>query len=218
MKLFRRLGNVMTSRKALLPYLTKQACCIKQATTLLVEMSHSEGYENWKEYRARIKSCEKQGDSVLSAFQEELYNTIMTSMMKSDLASTASRIDDFLDNVDSCSDVILLYSPNHISSRIKEMAALIDSAADALLELLSCVDNVQDKAYEMITQCDRIAEIEHETDAVYAEYIEYLFREEKDAIEIMRFKNIAEMFEGTLDSAKAVGDDFRRFLLRYTEK
>jgi len=215
MSVFRSIGKMVKSRKALLPFLTKQACCIKQATTQLVEMTSRDDETHWKEFRHKIKSCETQGDSVLSSFQESLYDTIMTSSMKADLSSAAMRLDDFLDNIDSCSDSILLYTPNHISSRIKEMAALIDAAADALLDLLACVDDLQGKSYEIATQCDRIAEIEHETDSVYSEYIEYLFREETDAIEIMRFKNIAEMFEGTMDSAKAIADEFRRLLLRY---
>ena len=218
MKLFNGIGKMVLSHKALLPYLTKQACSIKQATTVLVKMTAEDDEEHWKTCRHEIKACETQGDAVLSGFQEELYETVITSMMKSDLSSIAMSIDDFLDNVDSCADSILLYTPRHISSRIKEMASLIDNAADSLLELLSYVNDMKGKNYEMVVQCDRIAELEHETDSLYSEYIGYLFHEEKDPIELMRFKNIAEMFEGTMDSAKAVADAFRRFLLRYNQK
>ena len=49
------------------------------------------------------------------------------------------------------------------------------------------------------------------------EYIEYIFRNEENAVELIKYKNIAEALEGATDSAKRVSDSVRKIILRYTE-
>ena len=63
--------------------------------------------------------------------------------------------------------------------------------------------------------CDRITELEHAADDAYEEYIGEIFRNEKNAIELMKYKNLAEELELTTDSAKKVSDHIRKLLLRY---
>ena len=40
---------------------------------------------------------------------------------------------------------------------------------------------------------------------------------EENAIELIKYKNIAEALEGATDSAKRVSDSVRKIILRYTE-
>ena len=72
--------------------------------------------------------------------------------------------------------------------------------------------------YAQITmQCERITELEHAADDSFAEYIGYIFTNEKNAIELMKYKNIAEAFEAATDAAKDVSDNVRKIVLRYVE-
>ena len=66
-------------------------------------------------------------------------------------------------------------------------------------------------------QCERITELEHAEDDSFAEYIGYIFTNEKNAIEVMKYKNIAEAFETATDAAKTVSDSVRKIILRYVE-
>ena len=66
-------------------------------------------------------------------------------------------------------------------------------------------------------QCDRITELEHAADESYEEYIGFIFTNEKNPIELMKYKNIAEVFEATTDAAKRVSDNIRKIILRYAD-
>ncbi len=65
--------------------------------------------------------------------------------------------------------------------------------------------------------CDRITELEHAADDAYEEYIGYIFTQEKNAIELMKYKNIAETLEAATDAGKTVSDNIRKIILRYVD-
>ena len=74
------------------------------------------------------------------------------------------------------------------------------------------------KNYNIIaTFCDRITELEHAADDVYEEYIAFVFKNEENAIEVIKYKNIAEILESCTDAAKAVSDSVRKIILRYLD-
>ena len=66
-------------------------------------------------------------------------------------------------------------------------------------------------------QCERISELEHAADDSYEDFIGDIFQNEKNPIELMKYKNIAENLETTSDSAKKVSDHVRTILLSYAE-
>ena len=66
-------------------------------------------------------------------------------------------------------------------------------------------------------QCERISELEHAADDSYEEFIGDIFQNEKNPIELMKYKNIAENLETTSDAAKKVSDHVRTILLSYAD-
>ena len=74
------------------------------------------------------------------------------------------------------------------------------------------------KNYAQISvQCERVTELEHAADDVFVEYIGYIFANETDPIELMKYKNIAEAFEAATDAAKRVTDSVRKIIMRYAD-
>ena len=93
----------------------------------------------------------------------------------------------------------------------------VRAEADALKKMLPYLGDVKRNFAQINLQCERITEIEHAADDVFAEYIGFIFTNDKDAIEIMKYKNIAEAFESATDAAKVVSDCVRKMILRYVE-
>jgi uncharacterized protein Yka (UPF0111/DUF47 family) len=84
-------------------------------------------------------------------------------------------------------------------------------------KMFALFDDIKRNYTQIVLQCDRITELEHAADDSYEEYIEYIFRNEENAVELIKYKNIAEALEGATDSAKRVSDSVRKIILRYTE-
>ena len=95
------------------------------------------------------------------------------------------------------------------------MAQFIRLEAEALNEIILLCDDMSANFSSISMQCDRITELEHAADDAYEEYIGEIFRNEKDAVELMKYKNMAEVFEAATDAAKKVSDHIRKIQLRY---
>lgn len=217
MNFIKRFRGIFASKTHILPIYTQQVAYIKQASSALVRMTNTGDPGEWEKLEKEVKLCETQGDAMLTEFYEQLYEGLFTSLDRLDLQTIAMYIDEFLDNINDSAKSVLLYMPERIDPQLVELAQYIESEADALKEVVVCLDNVKANFSNLTLQCDRITELEHAADDAYEEYIGYVFHSEKNPIELMKYKNIAEMFEGTTDTAKKVSDYVRKMLLRYAE-
>ena len=77
--------------------------------------------------------------------------------------------------------------------------------------------NMKKNYSQILMQCERITELEHAADDSYAEFIGYIFSNESNAIDVMKYKNIAEALESTTDAAKRMSDGVRKMLMRYID-
>ena len=161
--------------------------------------------------------CEVQGDAMLTEFYSELYENLGSFADRDNLQTIAMYIDEFLDNINGSAKSVLLYLPGKIAPQLLELAQYIQAEADALKEVVAMLANIKANFSALTMQCDRISELEHAADDSYEEYIGYIFQNEKNPIELMKYKNIAETLETTSDSAKKVSDHVRKILLGCTE-
>ena len=171
----------------------------------------------WRLLEKEVKACEVQGDALLTEFHEQLYESIMTNILRSDMQTIAMGIDEFLDQINDSAKSILLYMPERIDLQIRDMAQYINAEADALKKMMGLLVDMKKNYAQIALQCERITELEHAADDSFAEYIGYIFTNEKNAIEVMKYKNIAETFEAATDAAKSVSDSVRKIILRYVE-
>jgi uncharacterized protein Yka (UPF0111/DUF47 family) len=107
--------------------------------------------------------------------------------------------------------------PKRIDSQISDIAQYIKAQSDALKKMMALFGDVKKNYAQIAVQCERITELEHAADDAFAEYIGYIFTHESDAIELMKYKNIAEAFEATTDAAKTVSDSVRKIIMRYVD-
>ena len=211
-KIFRRL---LGRKQQYIPVFIQQVTYIQQASQALCRMTETMDPTQWRLYEKEIKACEVQGDAMLTEFHEMLYESLMASLRRSDLQTIAMSIDDFLDHINDSAKAILLYKPERIDMQIKDLAQFINTEAEALRKMMELLSDPRRNYARIVMQCDRITELEHAGDDTFAEYIGYIFTNEDNAIEVMKYKNIAEAFESATDAAKAVSDIVRKIVLRY---
>lgn len=215
MNLFRRKRKSFLSKSHLLPIFAKQAVFVVDASAALYEMMKSSDSLEWKRLEKEVKQYEIQGDAILAEFYEEMYQRFIPMADRDDIQTIAMDIDIFLDQINGSAKSLLLYLPERIDQQLVDLAQYIRSEAEALLEIISLMSGVKDNFSAIAMQCDRITELEHAADDAYEDYIGEIFRNEKNAIELMKYKNIAEALEDATDAAKKVSDHIRKILLRY---
>ncbi len=196
----------------------KQAEYIKAASSILVRMMQTTDKDEWFACENKIKSYEVQADDLLTEIYEDLYGSILVPVSRTDMQTIAMSVDDFIDKINAAAKSVLLYFPKRIDSQLEDMATYIMSSADALGDMIQYLTDFKKNFRQIITQCDRITELEHAADETYEEYVGYIFQNETDPIELMKYKNIAEVLEETSDTAKRISDNVRMILLKYIDK
>ncbi len=217
MKLVKILRRITGAGQQHNPVFAQQATYLQQASEALCRMTETTDAASWKILEKEIKACEVQGDALLTEFQEQLYESIMTSGMRGDMQTVAMSIDEFLDHINDSAKSILLYMPERIDTQICDLAQYINTGANALKTMMTLIDEPKKNYSQIILQCERITELEHAADDTFAEYIGYIFTNERNAIDVMKYKNIAEAFEAATDAAKDISDIVRKIVLRYLE-
>ena len=212
---FKRL---FAKKTQFLPLFNRQAEYIKAAAAVLVRMMQTTDKDEWFNCENKIKGYEVQADDLLTLIYEELNGGLMLPISRADLQTIAMATDDFMDKINSAAKSILLYFPKRIDSHIEDLASYIMSSADALGEMTMNMGDFRHNLERISVQCDRIAELEHAADEAYEEYVGYIFQNESDPIELMKYKNIAEVLEETSDTAKRISDTVRMVVLKHLEK
>ena len=195
------------------PIFSRQVAYIRQASSALLAMVNSDDITERKKLEKEVKLCEVQGDAMLTEIYGLLNENIFSRFTKVDLQTVAVNLDEVLDNINDSAKAVIRYMPNKMDPQLVELAEYIVAEADALTQIVSGLDDMKKKFSMMTMQCDRITEIEHAADETYEDYVGEIFQTEKDAIELMKHKNIAEMLETTTDTAKAVSDHVRKLVI-----
>lgn len=199
------------------PVFAQQATYLVHASRSLCQMTETVDQALWRKLEKEVKACEVQGDALLTDFHEQLYEGIMTPVVRSDMQTLAMELDDFLDHINDSAKSILLYMPRRVDLQIRDLAQYIAAEAEAVRIMMPLLEDMKKNYSQIVQQCERITELEHAADDSYQEYIGQIFRNESNAIEVMKYKNIAEALESCTDVAKRVSDHVRKVILRYVE-
>ena len=198
-----------------IPILIQQTDFLSKATSLLASMFASSDRDLWDQKEREIKSCEVQGDALLSEFHEMLSGGLVMKVNKLDLQSVSMAMDDCLDAIKDTAKAVQIYLPSHIDSQLEELSQIARSQSEALHDMIPLLYDIKKNVTAISLCCDRVTELEHTADEAYEEYIGFIFGNVNDVRELIKYKNLAEMLENTTDAHKKISDRVRNLLLNY---
>lgn len=160
-----------------------------------------------------IKAHEKKGDNITHQIFEELNKTFITPFDREDIQGLTSSMDDVLDYINSSAQKIKLYKPNQICTEFIDMSDLIVQAAREIKTAIDCLHDLKDIS-TIKNSCIRINDIENQADEIYYHTISSLFRNETDAIELIKIKEIIQTLEKATDKAEDVADVLKTIVVK----
>ena len=202
------LNNLFTRgenrEKHFFPTYLQQAETAQTAARYLKELVKSDDPEERKLLTRMIKKQETTGDELLREFYIELNEAFVTPFDREDMNALAMGLDTFLDFINHSAKTILMYSPKKIDKQIKEIVDNIHEDTNIMMEIFNLLENLGKNHQQIGELCDKVTQIEHTVDDIYGDYITYLFGNEKDEVELLKYKEIAQSVEDTTDRAKDV--------------
>ena len=216
MGLYKKILLTLKGRKhEFIPILIQQSDFMSKATSLLASMFAMSDHDLWEVNEKEIKSCEVQGDALLSEFHEMLSGGLVMKVNKLDLQSVSMAMDDCLDAVKDTAKAVLIYQPGHIDSQLEELSQIARAQSETLHDMVPLLYDIRKNLTAISLCCDRVTELEHAADEAYEEYIGFIFNNVNDVRELIKYKNLAEMLENATDAHKKISDRVRNLLLNH---
>lgn len=175
---------------------------IIEGATILKDML--DRFEDPMESQRRIKEIEHRGDALTHTVIQKLNKTFITPLDREDVYSLASKLDDILDLIDASAQRFIMYNVDRSTPDAKSLAYLILQGCHVVDKAVSRLGS---KSNDQIFECCvEINAIENEADRVSREAIGRLFDEEKNPIDLLKWKEIYETLEKATDKCEDVAN------------
>ena len=158
-----------------------------------------------------IKRLEHEADQVTHEVVNRLDRTFITPLDREDIHQLASNLDDVMDAIDGTARRSQIFHLGPAPQGVKQLAEVIQRMAGVLAEAVARLK----KGDDVMTYCIQAKKLEEEGDAIYQEALGRLFETERDAIEIIKWKEIYDTLERTLDEAEDVANVLESITLKH---
>ncbi|MFI5342717.1 MAG: DUF47 domain-containing protein [Chlamydiales bacterium] len=161
--------------------------------------------ENFAEHAGRMEGFEKEADLVLHHCIQSLHKTFITPFERDDIYKLISQLNDIVDYIEEVAARIVLYRLTSMPELFKEMASLLASASQDVHLLVQALRKL-DQIDEMRQQLARIRAYENESDIILRRALAELFVEEKDPVNLIKWKELYEFMESAVDYCEDVAN------------
>jgi predicted phosphate transport protein (TIGR00153 family) len=156
--------------------------------------------------RARdIKAFEEQCDSITHRVVEKLHKVFITPIDRNDIYRLITKMDDIMDFIEAASERMALYEIRTSTKELVDLARNLVVAAERVLEAVTGLRDLKNPQV-ILEKCVEINRLENEADALLRGTLAKLFREEKDPVAIIKWKEIYELLETASDRCEDVAN------------
>ncbi len=160
----------------------------------------------------KIEDAEHVGDQITHDTFETLNKTFITPFDREDIHALISKLDDILDLIYGAANRMMLFKVIP-SANMKAVIAILTHAVEETAKAVLRLRNMK-KPEMILAQCIEINRLENEADDVLRKGISELFDSEKDAISIIKQKEILETLEHATDRCEDVANVIESIILK----
>src|SRR5690348_2081097 len=158
-----------------------------------------------------LKRLEHEADQVTHEVVNRLDRTFITPLDREDIHQLASDLDDVMDAMDGTARRAQIFRLGPAPEGVKRLTEVIERMTAALAEGVRHLK----KGDDVMRFCVLAKNLEEEGDAIYHESLGQLFEKERDALEVIKWKEIYDNLERTLDQAEDVANVLESISLKH---
>jgi uncharacterized protein Yka (UPF0111/DUF47 family) len=140
-----------------------------------------------------------------------LDRTFITPLDREDIHQLASDLDDVMDVMDGTARRAQLYRVGPAPDEVKRLAEVIQRMVGVLADGVGRLK----KGDDVMRYCIEAKHLEEEGDAIYHEALGRLFDTETNALELIKWKEIYDNLERTLDQSEDVANVLESITLKH---
>jgi len=193
----------------------------EQASNNLINMAellnkavNTKNVDDRLELFKEIETMEHIGDDITHQIYLELSKNFITPFDREDIHQLASAIDDVADYIHGSANRMNLYNVDHITEPIQKLAELILQAVIDLDKAIRELKNLKNKR-AIADSCVRINSIENQADYVFDKAVGELFDFEKDAVQLIKYKEVLAALETATDMCEDAANVLESILVKH---
>lgn len=153
----------------------------------------------------RIAEVEHQADEVTHRTLEMLHSTFITPLDRDQIHKLITCMDDVIDMTHGASRRIMLYGIQAPTPALRELARTLLRSTEQMATAVSHLGNLRNSGL-ILKACVEINKLENDGDALRDDAIASLLKNERDAVEVLKWKEIYESVETALDCCEDVAN------------
>jgi hypothetical protein len=149
-----------------------------------------------------IKAIEHNGDEIAHNLLTKLNQTFVTPLDREDIHELCSRLDDVIDLIDAAASRFVLYRVNSVREGTVDLVKVLVAATAEVTSAVQALGTPE----KAMRHCIEINRYENDSDRICRTLIAKLFDEEKDPVQIIKWKEIFEVIETAVDKCEDVAN------------
>jgi predicted phosphate transport protein (TIGR00153 family) len=149
-----------------------------------------------------IKEVEHKCDFLTHEIIQRLHRTFVTPLDREDIHALARSLDDVMDAIDASATIVRLYHIAEVRAEARELTRIIMASAEQVVKAIKALERRKGVAEPAV----EINRLENEADRVHQAALRRLFEEERDPIDIIKWKEILDFLEDATDRCEDVAN------------
>lgn len=187
----------------------RQVQIIAEASRLLLDGVRS-GPSRLTAAATAINVLEHRGDELIHEIFTRLNQTFITPIDPEDIHNVSSALDDVLDGLEDTAHSLVSYHIDPIPADMVTLAEIVAACGGALQKAFLALE----KNGPILEHCIEINRLENEADRIGRSAVADLFNNEKDAIRVIKLKEVYDFIEAAIDSCEDVADVLQNVALK----
>jgi uncharacterized protein len=161
-----------------------------------------------------IEEVEHKGDKLLHDIMEALNKTFITPIDREDIYEIAKALDDIVDYIEATASRFIMFNVTETREAAKVLAELILQSCKEVKKLMQAFKTMK-KSQNIIASIIEINRMEDQGDNDFRVAVRALFTSDIPTLEVIKWREIYEFLEQTLDACEDVSDIVEGVIMKH---
>lgn len=152
----------------------------------------------------KTESLEDRGDELIRTIIKELNDSFITPIEREDIYQIIKEMDNILDLINSSMHRFIMFNINESTDDAKLMGDMLVETSEELVKLMDVLRLKGCKAKYLNEHIKNIIDLEVKADKIFRKSVANLFETETDPLTVMKWKEIYQILEDTIDNCEEV--------------
>jgi predicted phosphate transport protein (TIGR00153 family) len=160
---------------------------------------------------AAVDACERKGDELTHDIVVRVNRSFVVPFDREDIHALTEEIDDAVDDLAAAADLLVLHHVAEPLPGMCEIADIIVQAADVAVALVGKLSSLKGLEPDL----NELGKLESTADRVYRRTVADLFSGKYEAFDVLKWKDIVEALEHSVNSIEGIGDVVESIVLKH---